>query len=100
MARLTDQFNAPLVRLHPCVFDRLVDRFVLVVSEPVHCFDLWGVVRGSLGDTARCEKGSIFSRVPQKTVLSRNSLPIVKTQAKCEFFAWLHEHKEGLIRRF
>jgi hypothetical protein len=53
-----DEFNASLVRLHPYVFDDLVDQVVLSVSEPAHCFSLWRIVRASLGelDAARCEK--------------------------------------------
>src|SRR6516162_6289080 len=58
MAHLVDEFNAPLVRLDPFVFDDLVDQVVLAVPEAIHCFGLRRIVRTSLGDfyTARFEK--------------------------------------------
>ena len=45
-----DQFNAPLVRLYPFVFDDFVDQLILTVAEPVDGFGLRGVIRTSLGE--------------------------------------------------
>src|SRR5215472_7512336 len=47
-AELTDELNASRVRLDPLVFNGLVDQVVLAVPEPVHGFELWGVVWVSL----------------------------------------------------
>src|SRR5262249_18843498 len=56
-AEVMDELNASRVRLHPLVFNGLVGQVVLAVPEPAYRFELWGVVRVSLGelDAAGCE---------------------------------------------
>src|SRR6516162_7976900 len=58
MPKLIKEFNAALVRLHPFIFDDLVDQVVLAVPKAVHRFSLWRIIRASLGepDAARCQK--------------------------------------------
>src|SRR6516164_1037956 len=58
MAELMNEFNAPLARFNPLLFDDFVDQLVLAVSEAVYSFGLRRVVRTSFPepDTARCEK--------------------------------------------
>src|SRR6516225_5277741 len=58
MTELINEFHASLVRLHPFVFDDLVDQFVLAVSECAYRFELRGIVSASLRqfDAARSEK--------------------------------------------
>jgi hypothetical protein len=60
MAQLTDEFDAPLVRLHSYVFDNFIDEVVLAVAEPAHRVRFWRIVRASLRKpkAARCEKVS------------------------------------------
>src|SRR6516225_7719045 len=58
-AEVMDELNASLVRLHPRVFNDLVDQVVLAVPEPAHRFDLWGIVWMSLrGAGCRVMRGS------------------------------------------
>src|SRR5262245_27529671 len=40
----------------------------------------------------------IFSWLPQKPILSRNSSPIGRTRKICGFSAWLRDQKNGLLR--
>src|SRR5262245_303040 len=58
MAKMLDELNTPLVSLHPDVFNKFIDQFILAVPEPAHCFDLRRIVRVSLGelDVARRKK--------------------------------------------
>src|SRR5439155_22079810 len=39
----------------------------------------------------------IFSWLPQKPILSRNSSPIGRTRKICGFSAWLRDQKDGLL---
>src|SRR6516225_10011140 len=48
ITELTDESDASLIRLHPNVFDNLVDQLVLAVPKPADRFDLRGIVRATL----------------------------------------------------
>jgi hypothetical protein len=50
------------------------------------------------GDVPTERDFSILSRLPPKTIPSRNSSPIGKTPRICEYSAWPHEYKGALLR--
>jgi len=58
IAELVDKSNASLVRLYSLFFNKLVDQLVLAIPETTDGFQIWRIVRGSLGelDIARGEK--------------------------------------------
>jgi hypothetical protein len=76
IAKLMNEPNASLVRLHPHVFDDLVDHVVLAVPKPAHCFELWRIVRTSLGELDAARREKVTNAV--EAGLSIHIMPVVR----------------------